>query len=101
MQKQALKKLFLKISQYSQESIYVRASLFLIKVAGIRPATLLKRDSNTVVLLWILRNFYLWTTASHIIKNKGQKREHEAVVYHYILNQIDIYFEMNQTDWSL
>ena len=26
-------------------------------VAGLRPATLLKRDSNAVVFLWILRNF--------------------------------------------
>ena len=27
------------------------------KVAGLRPGTLLKRDSNTGVFLWILRNF--------------------------------------------
>ena len=32
-------------------------SLFFNKVAGLRPATLLKRDSGTVVFLWILRNF--------------------------------------------
>ena len=29
---------------------------FLNKVAGLRPATLLKRDSNAGVFLWILRN---------------------------------------------
>ena len=32
-------------------------SLFLIKLHAFRPATLLKRDSNTGVLLWILWNF--------------------------------------------
>ena len=32
-------------------------SLFLIKFHGWRPAFYLKRDSNTVVFLWILRNF--------------------------------------------
>ena len=37
------KKLFLKHLQYSQESC--------------RPATLLKKDSDTGVFLWILRNF--------------------------------------------
>ena len=30
---------------------------FFNKVAGLRPATLLKRDSNAGVFLWILRNF--------------------------------------------
>ena len=33
-----------------------KVSLF-NKVAGLRPATLLKRDSNTAVFLWSLRNF--------------------------------------------
>ena len=32
-------------------------SLFFNKVAGLRPTTLLKRDSGTGVFLWILRNF--------------------------------------------
>ena len=31
--------------------------LFYNKVAGLRPATLLKRDSNKGVFLWIFRNF--------------------------------------------
>ena len=31
--------------------------LFYNKVAGLRPPTLLKRDSNTGVFLWIFRNF--------------------------------------------
>ena len=30
---------------------------FFIEVAGLKPATLLKRDSGTGVFLWILRNF--------------------------------------------
>ena len=32
-------------------------SLFFSKGAGLRPATLLKRGSDTGVCLWILRNF--------------------------------------------
>ena len=32
-------------------------SLFLIKLQTFRPATLLKRNSNAVAFLWILRNF--------------------------------------------
>ena len=32
-------------------------SLFLIKLKAFRSATLLKRDSNTAVFVWILRNF--------------------------------------------
>ena len=36
---------------------YLRWSLFLIKMRAYRSVTLLKRDSNTVVFLWILRNF--------------------------------------------
>ena len=45
------KNLFLKISQYSQENICV-GSLF-NKVEGLTG----KRDCNTGVFLWILRNF--------------------------------------------
>ena len=33
-----------------------RQSIFLNKFAGLRPLTLLKRDSDTDVFLWILRN---------------------------------------------
>ena len=49
------KKLFLKVSQYSQENKCV--SLFLIKLQVFSPASLLKRDSNTGVFLWILQIF--------------------------------------------
>ena len=50
------KNLFLKIWQHSQENNDVKFS-FLIKIqAFFRPATLLKRDSNTYVFLTILQN---------------------------------------------
>ena len=49
------KKMFLKISQISQGNTCV-GSLF-NKVAGLRPVTLLKRDSNAGVFLWSLRKF--------------------------------------------
>ena len=42
----SMKKLFLKILQYSWENIYVRF-YFLIRLQAFRIATLLKRDSNT------------------------------------------------------
>ena len=42
----SIKKLFLKISQYSQEATCVGVS-FLVTLQTLRPATLLKRDSNT------------------------------------------------------
>ena len=48
--------LFLRIWQHSQENTYVKVS-FLIKIQAFMPATLLKRDSNTDVLLTILHNF--------------------------------------------
>ena len=35
---------------------YLYQRLFLDKVAGLRPATLLKKDSGTGVFLWILQN---------------------------------------------
>ena len=46
--KRSIKKLFFKISQYSQENNCVRVS-FLIKMPTFRAATLLKGDSNTGV----------------------------------------------------
>ena len=49
-------KVFLKISQYSQENNCVGVS-FLIMLQAFRPATLLKRDSNIGVFLRILRTF--------------------------------------------
>ena len=51
-----LKKVFWKISQNSQGNTCARVSFF-NKVAGLKPATLLKRDSGTGVFLSILRNF--------------------------------------------
>ena len=67
----SIKKLFFKISQYSQENNCVGVS-FLIKIQTFRPVTLLKEDSNTVVLLKYLAKIFkksyfeehLWTTIS-------------------------------------
>ena len=50
----SLKKLLLNISQYSQTDTC--RSLFLINLQSWRLVTLLKRDSNTGVFLWILQN---------------------------------------------
>ena len=49
------KKVFLKILQVSQENASVRVSL--IKLQAWRPASLLKRGSNTGAFLWNLQNF--------------------------------------------
>ena len=61
------KKLFLKTSQHSQESC--------------RPATLLKRDSNTGFFLWILRNFQehlFWrTSVNHCLWFFKKATEHQ------------------------
>ena len=64
----SVKKVFLEISQNSQENTYTRVSfliklqawgqnLFFNKVAGLRPATLLIKVSGTGDFLWILWNF--------------------------------------------
>ena len=45
-----------KILQYSQENTYVGVNFF-IKLQTWRYVTLLKRDSNTGVSLWVMRNF--------------------------------------------
>ena len=50
----SIKKVFLEILQNSQENTGARVS-FLIKLQA--SATLLKRDSDTVVFLWILQNY--------------------------------------------
>ena len=50
----SIKKVFLEILQNSQENTCARVS-FLIKLQA--SATLLKRDSDTVVFLWIFQNF--------------------------------------------
>ena len=49
MNRSSIKKLFLKILQYSQESNYI--GVFLMKMQAFSPATLLKRDSNTGLFL--------------------------------------------------
>ena len=49
MNRSSIKKLFLKILQYSQERNYI--GVFLMKMQAFSPATLLKRDSNTGLFL--------------------------------------------------
>ena len=49
VQRCSVKKVVLKISQISQENMC--RNLFFNKVVGLRPATLLKRDSGTGVFL--------------------------------------------------
>ena len=49
--KRSIKKAVLKVLQYLQETPILES--FLNKVQGWRPATLLKRDSNTGVFMWI------------------------------------------------
>ena len=48
------RKIFLRIFQNPQEAL-TSESLF-NKVVGLRPATLLKRDSDTGVFMWILQS---------------------------------------------
>ena len=53
----SIKKLFLKILWYWQENTCVGVS-FLLKLQAFRPLTVLKRDFNTYIFLWISRNLY-------------------------------------------
>ena len=46
----SVEEVFLEISQNSQENTYARVSFF-INVAGLRAATLLKRDSGTDIFM--------------------------------------------------
>ena len=55
-QKCSVKKVFLEISQNSQENTCAWVS-FLIKLLASALQFYLKRDSGTVVFLWILQNF--------------------------------------------
>ena len=58
----SVKKVFLKFLQISRENTYVGVSF--------RPATLFKRDSNTVVFLWNLWNFkehLFWRTTEKLL----------------------------------
>ena len=52
-----MQKLFLKISQIFTGK-HLCWSLFLIKLQVLKPATVLKKDSNTYVFLCILRLFF-------------------------------------------
>ena len=66
LQRCSIKKLFLKISQNSQENT-VCLSLFVNKVAGLRPATLLKKDSGTGDFVKFLRAPFLQNTSGRLL----------------------------------
>ena len=58
--------MFLKILEISQEKTNVR--VFFSKVKGLQACVFIKRDSNTGVFLWTLRNFkehIFWRTSSN------------------------------------
>ena len=55
-QRCSVKKMFLEISQNSQENNFARIS-FLIKLQAPDLQLLNKNDSGTSVFMWILRNF--------------------------------------------
>ena len=64
-----------------------------VKLQAIRPATLLKRDSNTDVFLWILQNFYEQVFEEHLhmaaSENNNKKRFLGTAISHkdhYMIN---------------
>ena len=56
-QRCSVRNVVLEISQNLQKKTNLCQNLIFNKVAGLRPATLLKRDPGTGVFLWILWNF--------------------------------------------
>ena len=58
---------------------------FFNKVAGLRSANLLKRDSDTCVFLWILRNlkeqFFLQSTSWRLLLHKYIQRKTPVITY--------------------
>ena len=81
IKKAALKKLAILIGKH------LRWSLFLIDLQAYKPTTLLQRDSNTGVFLWILWKFYkhlfqrtsvndcFWTLLIQSGRNNGKNRD--------------------------
>ena len=58
-----------------------RWNLFLIKLQAFRAATLLKRDSNTGVFLWILRNFINILFIEHLRWWLRWRRMYEVTIF--------------------
>ena len=77
------KKLFFKISQYSQENNCVGVS-FLIKMQTFRPATLLKGDFNTGVSLTIFRKKFLRTAILKRICERLFLRAFPIMLFSYL-----------------
>ena len=101
VQKSSVRKVFLEISQNSQENTCARIS-FLNKAAGLRPATLLKRRllhrCFPVNCVKFLRTFFLtehlWTTASasspQLFGNIQEFRVKEYFTDHQTANTIQL-----------
>ena len=117
----SVKNLLLKISQYSQENTLCW-SLFLIKPQVFRPATLLKRGSNTDVFQWILRNCSEhqilkntceWLLLKEIFRThwnqlfsnvKKQKKTNlttASVLFSNVLQMLESYFPKYDATWVL
>ena len=63
--------MFFKIAILKNLTIFIRKdfcwTLFLIKLQAWRPALLLKRDTNTDITLWILRNYWEHFFIEHLL----------------------------------
>ena len=75
-------------------------SLFLITLQVFRPASLLKRDSNTDVYLWNLRNFsehLFWRTSAkeffYLFRRVSTRRDLDRVRSSFL--KVTIFFEWN------
>ena len=80
------KKVFLKISETSEENTCVGVS-FLIKLQGFRPATFFKGDSNTGIFLRNLRNFQkhlFWRTSAQNCIYKLMQLLAKRKIYFYV-----------------
>ena len=94
----SVRKVFLEISQNSQENTCVRFS-FLIKLQALSLQLYWKRNSGTRVFLWILRNFwehlfhrtslddYLSTIQHFLVENPSKvlngQQQHKGVIFHW------------------
>ena len=108
-----MKKTVIKILQISQKNTCFGVS-FLIKLQALRPVTLLKRDSNTIIFLWNLRNFQehlFWrTTISEnltsessfcVTCNNNSRRNFYSTTSTLIEEKIQVFiFNLRQKDTS-
>ena len=89
-----VKKVFLEISQYSQENTCSRVS-FLLKLQPRACNSLLKKDSGTGVFRWFLRNFsehlFLQSTSSGCFSKVGRFTIIKPSHLHYQKNSKPIF----------